>query len=292
MKNYGFHSICIVIFVGLILLSFSSAVVAKRYSDETASLPIGLPSKASTKLKIFLFIGQSQISGRGRLMEKDRALNINKNAFVFGNDYQWKIAKEPTDSAYNQVDRISRDNDAGVSPAVTFTKEMNRLRPDWLIGVVHCSKGGTLIKRWQRDLKRNSLYGSCVNRAREAAKEGEIIGVIFQQGESDAIRPKGNRPFSPDTWGILFKKMITDLRHDLGISQLPVVYTQMGKNKSDRFVNWTKLQAQQANANVDNSIMVKTDDLPLKDYVHYTADGYRTLGARYAKAYIELTEKK
>jgi len=263
---------------------------AEKYDDETPSLQTGLPSEVKGKLKIFLFVGQSQVSGRGLLLKKDKELNVNQNAFVFGNDYQWKIAMEPTDSPFNQVDKVSLDKDAGVGPVVSFTKSMNSLQPDWHIGIVQCAMGGTIIKQWQRDLSRDSLYGSCMHRAKQAQEEGDIIGIIFQQGESDAVKP-GSRPVAPDQWGELFNDTITAMRDDLSIPDLPVIYTQVGQHGSDRFVNWDMIKTQQANANVANSAMVKTEDLPLKDYVHYTADGYRTLGERYAKTYASLVKK-
>jgi hypothetical protein len=34
--------------------------------------------------------------------------------------------------------------------------------------------------------------------------------------------------------------------------------------------------------------MIATDDLPLKDEVHFTTDSYREIGRRFAEAYWQL----
>ena len=36
--------------------------------------------------------------------------------------------------------------------------------------------------------------------------------------------------------------------------------------------------------------MITTDDLPLLDGVHFTAESYRTIGERFAKAYWDLLQ--
>jgi hypothetical protein len=36
--------------------------------------------------------------------------------------------------------------------------------------------------------------------------------------------------------------------------------------------------------------MITTDDLPLRDAVHFTTESYRTIGERFAKAFLNVSE--
>jgi hypothetical protein len=56
--------------------------------------------------------------------------------------------------------------------------------------------------------------------------------------------------------------------------------------------NWHLIQEQQALVTLPMTTMIITDDLPLMDGVHFTADSYRIIGKRFAEAYWELIEKE
>ncbi len=249
----------------------------------------GIPKKHQGNLKLFILAGQSNMSGMGELPKSD--IETNSQIYVFGNDYHWKLAQEPVDDPRNQVDSVSVDNPAGFSPASSFATTILAQQTTWAIGLIPCAKGGSLIYEWRRSLDDNTLYGSCLKRVRAASVMGEVAGVLFFQGEIDAVNPKEQprRTFSPHQWANEFMVLMHSWRRDLGLSKLPIVFAQIGTNtEPHRFINWQVVKAQQQKVQIPFSAMITTDDLALKDYVHFTTDSYKVIGQRFAKAYLNL----
>lgn len=123
---------------------------------------------------------------------------------------------------------------------------------------------------------------------------GRIAGILFLQGETDAQDPvlypePEPQPFD---WGPLFTAFITDLRNDLDEPELPVIFAQLGPDPlSKDFLNWKIVQEQQASVVLPKAAMITTEDLPVLDGVHFTAESYRTIGRRFAEAYWSLLEQ-
>ncbi|MFB2837469.1 sialate O-acetylesterase [Floridanema evergladense] len=262
-------------------------------SETTQTNQTSIPQKYQGKLQLFILAGQSNMAGMGDLPPQTKLANTNPKIYVFGNDYRWKLAKEPIDDPTNQIDRISEDKPTGYSPALSFATAVLKQRPDMVIGLIPCAKGGSLIDEWQRkgNLDENTLYGSCLKRVRAASLMGNVAGILFFQGEIDAVDPKEEpkRVFSANQWANKFTLLIDNWRGDLNSPNLPVVYAQIGSNtEPQRFVNWAVVQQQQRQVKLPYSAMITTDDLALKDYVHFTTESYQIIGQRFAKAYLSL----
>jgi len=211
--------------------------------------------------------------------------------FVFGNDYRWHMAQEPIDNAFDQVDYVSQDDFAGFSPALTFAAHVLEQRPNRAIGLIPCAKSSSFIDEWRRNLSDNSLYGSCLKRIRAASTMGTVAGFLFFQGESDAlVEPfRGQIPYH-DEWATQFTELIQSLRNDLNVPTLPVIFAQIGPMPTDAgFGEWETVQAQQASVQLPLTVMITTNDLPLQDELHFTADSYQIIGERFAEAYLRLT---
>lgn len=248
-----------------------------------------VPSELQGKLSLFILAGQSNMSGRGDL---PKSQTVNPRIFVFGNDYHWKFAVEPIDDATGQVDNISEDPGAGFSPSLSFATSLLDRKPDMAIGLIPCALGNSSMSEWQRNLSDSSLYGSCLKRARAASPMGEIVGILFFQGESDALDPKTEPQvvLYPDTWSDKFSALVTNWRNDLKSPELPVVFAQIGTNSApELFTNWNIVKGQQHLVKLPFSAMITTDDLPLKDVVHFTTQSYQTIGKRFAQAFEDLT---
>lgn len=140
------------------------------------------------KLHLFLLAGQSNMSGRGRLARLSPAdRKKDPSIYVFGNDYRWALASEPIDASDGQLDSVSEDPGAGVSPAMAFARELKKSHPEVSIGLIPCAMGATTMFEWERRPGRDSLYGSCLERARLASSMGELKAILFFQGEWDAL---------------------------------------------------------------------------------------------------------
>ena len=277
---------------------FKSAVL----NDKTSSLspqsnPIieenNIPEEYQGKLQLFILAGQSKMSGRGDIPQS--AVSTNPRIYVFGNNYQWRLAAEPVDDPTNQFDKVSEDENAGFSPALPFATATLEQHPEMLIGLIPCAMDSTSIDDWKRNLSDKTLYGSCLKRVHAASTMGNVAGILFFQGESDALDPKKNPglTLSPHQWADKFSVFISDWRTDLGLPELPVVFAQIGTNtRPNRYPNWEIVQEQQSSVRLSFCKMITTKDLPLGDTVHFTTESYRIIGERFAEAYLEFPQGK
>lgn len=68
-----------------------------------------------------------------------------------------------------------------------------------------------------------------------------------------------------------------------------MVFGQIGTNANpERFKNWAVVKEQQRTVRLPFSKMIVTDDLALKDYVHFTTESYQIIGQRFANAYLNV----
>ncbi len=186
---------------------------------------------------------------------------------------------------------VSENLIAGFGPGIDFAFAIIESQPDIVIGLIPCAKNSSGIIQWQRDLSDQSLYGSCLKRVRAASPMGEVAGMLFFQGETDAADPiqYPDPPPHPSEWSDLFTTFITDMRYDLKQPDMPVVFAQIGSTWApEAYPNWDFIMRQQASLQLHRSAMIITSDLPLQDGVHFTTDSYRIIGSRFAKAYRDL----
>lgn len=247
-----------------------------------------VPAKYQGKMSLFILAGQSNMVGYAPLPEYQEQDSM---IYLFGNDYRWRVAVEPVDDATGQVDNTSADRSAAFGPSLAFASAVKSQHPDMMIGLIPCAKSSSAIIEWQRDLSDQSLYGSCLKRARAASPMGHFAGVLFFQGETDTVDANRYPQFkpSPTQWSALFSAFVKDIRSDLQEPDLPVIFAQIGANTNPEEVPyWEIVQEQQRSINLTMTAMIVTEDLPLLDGLHFTADSYRVIGKRFADAYLEL----
>jgi hypothetical protein len=135
--------------------------------------------------------GQSNPSGRGTNSQVWSHASLLP--LLFGNDYRWKLANDPTDSVTGQVDSVSNENPTPVGgscwPLLATQLMTTTSRP---VAFVPCAKGGSSITAWQPGADhqdRTTLYGSMVYRMLQAAQRPGMTmrGVIWWQGEQDVL---------------------------------------------------------------------------------------------------------
>jgi hypothetical protein len=169
---------------------------------------------------------------------------------------------------------------------VAFAEALQTRRPGLVVGLIPCAKGASSITEWQRNLSDNSLYGSCLKRARAASTLGRVAGVLFFQGEAEGLPTHED---AARTWAAKFGAFVKDLRNDLGQPETPVVFAQISANEP-QLPYWEVVQSQQASVTLPACKMITTKDLPLEDGLHFTPDSYRVIGQRFAAAWWELSQ--
>lgn len=210
-------------------------------------------------------IGQSNASGRG----ENKSQVIDPNVLMFGNDYLYRYALEPSDSPMNQVDAVSLDANAGYGFATTLAKEIQDANPSKVVVVVQCSKGATSMGDWQRSYADDTLYGSCLKRIR--ATLGEVVLIAISQGETDAINYS-----DAYTWDWKFSQLVNALRADIGV--VPIIFTQLPEHADDaNYPYWNTVRQKQAAFSMYCVEMVETVGLSMI-FPHFTTSSYESIG--------------
>ena len=174
-----------------------------------------------------------------------------------------------------------------VEPQDTIPSErMIEHLPDSIsILLVPTAVGGSKISEWLNDsIHRNiSLLTNFKQKVELGKKYGQVKGILWHQGESDA-HPV-NIPLYRKRLRDLFKKF----REIVGNEDLPVLIGELGSYSKSKG-SWLKIN-KQMNSYVRTdrrSLIIKTSDLKDRgDRVHFNAEGQRIIGQRFAKEYIK-----
>lgn len=173
-----------------------------------------------------------------------------------------------------------------------FKDRMVSHRQNADIVLAPCAVGATKMQAWSRNWSTSSLYGAMLARVRyELSLGGSIKGLLWWQGESDCGRypaPPNNAWPEVISWAGDFCRFVADVRVDLVLPDLPVVFAQLGPEPSGNwnYAAWGFLQAQQASISAPKVSMIETKDLPELNInnVHLSAAGYEVAGYRFADA--------
>lgn len=218
-------------------------------------------------LSIFILAGQSNMEGDGDIEDFNTDLN-REGIYAFNDDFRWVIGKEPVRKK--------------VGPSISFAATLIENEAEYPIGIINVARGGTNIGQWLNNGDDNSLYKNMIKRALAGSSQGEIKGLLFYQGENDA---EGDSTDYVDNWHLKFAEFVTEVRQDLKLDSLPIIFAQIGKGNG---TNWIKVKASQERVSIPHVYMIKTDDIDYQDgSIHFTTDGYVEIGKRFALKYIE-----
>jgi|GEM_PF-2730447 len=227
-----------------------------------------------------MLMGQSNMAGRG-LLEKTRE-PLHPKILMLTKEERWEPASEPL-----HFDKSI----AGAGLGASFSLRMSAAEPQAMIGLVPCAVGGTPLSRWQKGA---DLYEQALKRIRAAQKAGIVRGVLWHQGENDALDLQ-----QAESYGRRLAEMVNDLRQDTGNSQLPFVAGTLGDFLSDDAAgnpsHWRTVNAQLLllPGLTSRTAIVDASGLkPKSDGVHFDTPSLRTLGERYATAMLKLQQAK
>ena len=241
---------------------------------------------------LWVLAGQSNMEGVGDLID---VTPPHPQVMCLGMDGKWARAEEPLHWLVDSPDPVhsgdpkdravrsaqqhkTRTKGAGLGlPFAVALVEQTRVP----IGLVACAHGGTSMEQWNPAKKGeggNSLYGSMLRQIQLAG--GKVKGVLWYQGESDSS------PEASKIYARVFADFIASVRADLGQSDLPFYYVQIG-----RFINggdpkgWNAVQEAERRLpeRVPNTAVVSVIDLELDDAIHVGTQGLKRAGQRLAR---------
>lgn len=229
--------------------------------------------KAAGGLKAFLLIGQSNMAGRGVASTVEA---ISDPDILMFRDGAWRQAVEPLHATRPEIDAVGL--------GMSFAAELRRSGVAERVGLIPCAVGGTPLSRWERG---GDLYASAVEAAHAAIPPAKLAGVLWHQGESDAMSRDDASSYQDRLCG-----MIRALREEFGKPDLPFVAGELG-----RFLDATRYPYRQTiNAALARlpevappATCVSSGSLTaLADSLHFNAISLREFGLRYARAFISL----
>lgn len=225
---------------------------------------------------VFIMAGQSNMAGRGIVEPKDtvsdkRILSIDKDGRII-------IAKEPLH--FYEPERT------GLDCGLPFAKTLIKKIPDNIsIIIIPTAVGGSSIKQWLGDsVYRNvKLFSNFLAKVEIAKQHGIIKAILWHQGESDANEK--DIPLYKQRLGLLFSKF----RAAVGNNELPVMLGELGSfSETPKNFDLINKAIHEYTQGDKNSSVISTKDLKDKgDRLHFDSKGQRTMGQRFAKAYLK-----
>ncbi len=246
---------------------------------------------------LWVLAGQSNMEGHGDLIDVQQSSPL---VHSFDMADRWQIAEEPLHTLVNAVDPVHWPLNAqriperytgeqleqyitsrkkGAGPGLPFAVEMVQ-RTGIPIGLIPCAHEGTSMDQWRPDLKARegeSLYGSMYRRVQAAG--GQVKGVLWYQGESDA-----NAKSAPLFLG-RFEAFVNSVRADFKQPDLPFYFVQISRHiDRNNIAEWNKVQLAQLRAEKElpHTGMVAAVDLQMDGAIHVGTQDLKRLGRRLA----------
>jgi len=229
-------------------------------------------SAASTRLEIFVLAGQSNMAGRGEPLS---LASPSDPRLLIWRTSGWQVAADPL-----QLPTNAKDRPPGIGPGMTFGLQLVKWQSGVQVGLIMCANGGSSIREWLPD---RPLYTQCLDQIR--AVGSRIDGVLFLQGESEALNPEQARQWLPD-----FAQVVAAFRRDTGAA--PFVLGQIGTLGPQFQGQQIVRNAQAEAARRYHLLFARTSDLPINPAsgAHFTVPGYRVIGNRFATVWWRATK--
>lgn len=188
-------------FILISILSFLSACVINVYARDNYD--------------VFLLVGQSNMAGRGYMLEGD-CETFDENVFIL--DDRGKVV--PATNPLNRYSSIRKGMDMQrICPGYGFAKRISAKTGRKILLVVN-ARGGTTISQWAKGEGGEGYYEEAVRRTRQAMRHGELKAILWHQGCGD-VR-------NTDTYMGKLSAFVRDLRSDLD-ADVPFIAGELGQ---------------------------------------------------------------
>jgi hypothetical protein len=247
---------------------------------------------------VFLCFGQSNMEGFPGIQEQDKAPVDPRFQVLAAVDFPALQRKKG--NWYPAVPPLCRPS-TGLCPADYFGRTLvTRLPATIKVGVLNVSVAGTKIELfdestmdayvakaepWKKAIVTaygGNPYRHLVALAKEAQKVGVVKGILLHQGESNAGDPEWPRKVKA-----IYEHLLADL--NLRAEDVPLLAGELVSPNQ-------KGEPTEMNAIIDElprtiptaHVISSANCAARPDHLHFTPEGYRELGRRYAEAMLPL----
>ncbi|MCW1921910.1 sialate O-acetylesterase [Luteolibacter arcticus] len=264
----------------------------RRWGFPRLSGPWELPADPAA-FPVFLLMGQSNMAGFGGMHPSDSwqpgDFSPVPGVLALGGQCtiksrrpcgwtRWRPAAHPL--------HLNQES-AGFGLGLPFAIRLVEKQPALTVGLIPCAWGGAGIDQFGPGAP---LYDNAVTRGRKAALRGTLAGVLWHQGETDAL----DDVLAGAHAGKL-AALIARLRSDLASRELPFVIGDLGTfgdEKRDPAAvasrNLVRSGLRRVAAETSHAAFVKSDGLAGVDAVHFSRAAVIEFGRRYADAFLGL----
>ena len=251
---------------------------------------------------IYLCFGQSNMEGNAAIESKDRTGVSSRFKMMAAVDMPSYSRKKG--NWYTATPPLCR-NSTGLTPADYFGRTMVENLPESIkVGVINVAVGGAKIELFDQDkcaeyIKgeaqwfknycaeyNNDPYKVLVTMAKKAQKKGVIKGILLHQGCSNNTQKD---------WPVKVKRVYIRLLNDLGLNEeeTPLLIGELlSQEKGGACWGHNAVIAKTASV-IPNSYVISSKDCPgAADGLHFTAEGYRMIGKRYAETMLKILDQK
>ncbi len=247
---------------------------------------------------IYLAFGQSNMEGAAKIEPQD-TMNLNERFKVLeavdcpelGREKgKWYTAKAP----------LCRCK-TGLTPTDYFGREMIKNLPENVkVGVINVAVGGCKIELFDQDNFQSYVetapewlqnmvkeydgnpYARLVEMAKIAQKDGVIKGILMHQGESNT---------GDEEWPNKVKGVYDDLIKDLNLDpkKVPLLAGEMvSEEQGGACASMNEIIARLPGVIPNAHVISSKGCTAVSDHLHFTSEGYRKLGRRYAQQMLQL----
>lgn len=225
----------------------------------------------------FLLIGQSNAAGRGNMANAPRLNTLHGRLKILRNG-RWQVMFRPINP-----DRGS----SGISFAESFARCCAKADPELEVGIIPCADGGSALCQW---MPGEPLYDYALACARLGMRSARLAGILWHQGESDCA------PEDSATYCERLKAMMSQLRQDLGMPDLPILVGGLGDylpgcERFPEVKNYRDVNAQLMKFAAEDAFCEFVDAQGLggeADCLHFTAAAQEEFGKRYFASWQKL----
>lgn len=250
------------------------------------------------KFYIFLCFGQSNMEGNAKIQPQD-TVDVDPRFQVLEALNCLDLHRE-MGHWYTAYPPLCRCN-TGLTPVDYFGRTLvANLPKDVRVGVINVAVGGCKIELFDKDHYQSYVatapdwmlgfikqydgnpYARLVEMAKIAQKDGVIKGILLHQGESNTGDTLWQKKVN-----VVYQNLLKDL--NLKAKKVPLLAGEtVNKDQGGICASMNEIIAKLPET-IPNSYVISSAGCPDgPDNLHFTAEGYRMLGKRYAEKMLEL----